>query len=376
MPPVDQASLPEPARLVDEIPVARAAWPAPIAPPPAKDEGEDEATPITVPPGVLRGWAWSLGIHAALLILLGFWVFSAPPREVRTIDTALGGEVQGDPFGVEGGLTIEMGGISPPPLPPVDKAPDPTASLTNAPLDTAVLDGLHRLTRSSVAPAPEDQPTDKPGRGGGAGGDGFGLARFGSPDGTLTERIRGVVVKVGDPQFTLLWDTQADLDLHVTEPGGAEIYWVERGQLSPAGGEIDVDNLTGFGPENISWFQRGDEGQKGALGAGPPGEYQWYVHYYGGMKVAGQDVPTRWKVRVKHAGTVKVYEGTLRRGGSGARSTRSESSPRAVPPRRPPSRPRPGRSPDVSPHRAESSQRIRRAAGSVSRLTSQSLPPG
>src|SRR5262245_22712977 len=29
------------------------------------------------------------------------------------------------------------------------------------------------------------------------------------------EQVNGVGVKVGDPQFTLTWDTRADLDLHV-----------------------------------------------------------------------------------------------------------------------------------------------------------------
>ena len=60
------------------------------------------------------------------------------------------------------------------------------------------------------------RPNDDPGAGD---GDGFGLARFGVGG----EFVRGVPVKVGDPQFTLIWDTDADLDLHVVEPGGKEI---------------------------------------------------------------------------------------------------------------------------------------------------------
>ena len=81
--------------------------------------------------------------------------------------------------------------------------------------------------------------SDNPGAGE---GDGFGLARFGQGG----ENIRGVEVKVGDPQFTLIWDTEADLDLHVIEPGGKEIYWEEpRGRQ---GGELDVDNTKGLRP--------------------------------------------------------------------------------------------------------------------------------
>jgi hypothetical protein len=132
----------------------------------------------------------------------------------------------------------------------------------------------------------------------GGGGEGFGPARFGHGN----ENVKGVSVKVGDPQFTLIWDTQADIDLHVIEPGGSEIYWEMRhGQK---GGELDVDDIDGFGPENVYWVQ----------GQGPPGEYKWFVHYFGGF--GGNAVPTNWKVRLKHNGEVKVFKGRLNHPGA------------------------------------------------------------
>ena len=140
---------------------------------------------------------------------------------------------------------------------------------------------------------------DNPGAGE---GDGFGLARFGEGG----ELVRGVSVKVGDPQFTLIWDTDADLDLHVIEPGGKEIYWEEpKGRQ---GGELDVDNTKGFGPENIYWLVESDGvGSKKVKGPGPPGVYQWFVVYWGGF--GGIPKPTHWKVRIKHAGKVTVVNG-------------------------------------------------------------------
>ena len=108
-------------------------------------------------------------------------------------------------------------------------------------------------------------------------GDGFGLAKFGHGG----EKVRGVEVQVGDPQFTLLWDTKADIDLHVVEPGGKEIYWNDR--KGRQGGELDVDNIDGFGPENIYWLKQNEDGSK-ELGPGPPGEYRWWVVYYGGQR--------------------------------------------------------------------------------------------
>ena len=82
--------------------------------------------------------------------------------------------------------------------------------------------------------------------------------------------IRGVAVKVGDPQFTLIWDTDADLDLHVIEPGGKEIYWEEP--KGKQGGELDVDNTKGLGPENIYWLVESEgAGSTESQGARPAG---------------------------------------------------------------------------------------------------------
>ena len=136
-------------------------------------------------------------------------------------------------------------------------------------------------------------------------GDGFGLARFGEGG----EVIRGVAVKVGDPQFTLIWDTDADLDLHVIEPGGKEIYWEEP--KGKQGGELDVDNTKGFGPENIYWLVESDgPGSAKVKGPGPAGQYQWFVVYWGGF--GGIPKPTHWKVRIKHDGKVTVVNGKFR----------------------------------------------------------------
>jgi hypothetical protein len=121
--------------------------------------------------------------------------------------------------------------------------------------------------------------------------DGFGTSQF---DG-LSETVRGVSVKIGDPQLTLIWDTDADLDLHVIEPGGAHIFWEHRN--GTRGGELDVDDTDGLGPENVFWKK----------GAGPDGKYLWWVHYLGGN--GGRIRKTEWKVRIKHDGRLESFTG-------------------------------------------------------------------
>src|SRR5688572_5060517 len=49
-----------------------------------------------------------------------------------------------------------------------------------------------------------------------------------------------IVVGAGDIQVTATWDTEADVDLHVVDPSGFEIYWADR--HAPSGGELDLDS--------------------------------------------------------------------------------------------------------------------------------------
>ena len=148
---------------------------------------------------------------------------------------------------------------------------EPLLELIAPPLEPAAV----TLVRGGKPSAGGGLANDNPGAGD---GDGFGLARFGE-GGKL---VRGVAVKIGDPQFTLIWDTDADLDLHVIEPGGKEIYWEEP--KGKQGGELDVDNTKGFGPENIYWLVESDGvGSKKVKGPGPSGIYQWFIVYWGGL---------------------------------------------------------------------------------------------
>ena len=236
-------------------------------------------------PWELHGWAASVLIHLVLLLIPGLWYFTLPPSQVRTFDTRLAGSELGSDLGM-----TELGGLDTPVALP---------ELINEPSPTSTLERMRPIELATDPTAGFLGNSRNPGAGA---GDGFGLAKYGSGG----ETVKGVEVKVGDPQFTLLWDSNADIDLHVIEPGGKEIFWNDtKGRF---GGELDVDNVEGFGPENIYWLKLGTDGSK-ELGPGPPGEYRWFVEYYGGNR--GIPVPTRWKVRVKHEGRVEIFQGRL-----------------------------------------------------------------
>lgn len=100
------------------------------------------------------------------------------------------------------------------------------------------------------------------------------------PQTTTTLTVpQDVIVGSGDVQVTLLWAHDSDMDLHVIDPEGAEIYYSAR--TSASGGQLDVDDIPSDGDmsthvENIFWPPDG----------APPGTYSAFVRNYS-MGAAG-----------------------------------------------------------------------------------------
>ncbi len=101
--------------------------------------------------------------------------------------------------------------------------------------------------------------------------------------GTVTSSVH--TGGAGGVQVTLNWNSNADLDLHVIEPGGEEIYFANHPVAS--GGDLDRDNQCSdfvLGkPENIFWTTP------------PNGTYQVNVVYYLDCGGAG---PVNFTVRI------------------------------------------------------------------------------
>lgn len=78
--------------------------------------------------------------------------------------------------------------------------------------------------------------------------------------------------RTGAVQISLTWQTTADLDLHLIDASGEEIYY--RNKESTSGGMLDVDRIPGSGDtgphiENIFWDS-----------PAPPGRYTASVVNY------------------------------------------------------------------------------------------------
>jgi hypothetical protein len=105
----------------------------------------------------------------------------------------------------------------------------------------------------------------------------------------------------GDIQATLTWYSKADIDLHVEDPDGDEIYYGNPNV--PSGGQLDMDNkCENFEmgkPENIFWPE----------GEAPRGTYKVSVIYFSDCdKNTG---PVDWTVTTKVNGRVNTFRGTL-----------------------------------------------------------------
>jgi hypothetical protein len=277
-------------------------------------------------PEALKGWAGSVTLHVIVLLALGCCYLA--PRVLTPIAIETG--LVDIPAGESHDEMLAGGSNALLPTPREEtEAIGPALELpAHLDITSRQFAGISRQPRSSDqssksagnAPrkpgnGPRRKGNSRAGAGGPAPGGGFGTPRFGSG----RERINGVSVKVGDPQFTLMWNTEGvDIDLHVIEPRGDEIFFAHPN--GKQGGELDVDNTWAYGPENIYWLVNLDgsgptkskaSARTKAKGPGPPGAYKWYVVYYDVDEDLDEIPPTYWQVRVKHDGEVHVFDGWL-----------------------------------------------------------------
>ena len=147
----------------------------------------------------------------------------------------------------------------------------------------------------------------------------FELMVAGTQNGAVGEytSIPVEVIEVGSTgpiQVSISWDTDTDVDLHVVDPDGDEIYYASP--ESDTGGELDLDSnaacgIDGINNENITWS---DDDSPAS------GEYIVRVDYWDACDFEGT---TSYVVTVRVEGQpTRTFTGTLSgegtQGGAGA----------------------------------------------------------
>ncbi len=120
-------------------------------------------------------------------------------------------------------------------------------------------------------------------------------------------RVENEPVDFGDVQVTVSWDSDADLDLHVADPNGDEVYFGSRTVAS--GGELDLVagescSASGIRNEHIAW----------SGGSPPPGLYEVRVTHDRSCGAA----ETNYAVSVYNNGITTTFPGTFTGPGEGA----------------------------------------------------------
>jgi hypothetical protein len=121
----------------------------------------------------------------------------------------------------------------------------------------------------------------------------------------VNRRLAVTRVGSGDVQVSVAWNSAADVDLHVIDPAGEEIYWGSRSSAS--GGDLDLDSNAGCSTdqprnENTVWPRDG----------APAGTYIVRLDYWSACNAAQTDyVVTIW-VRGQEA---RVFSGSFTGGG-------------------------------------------------------------
>jgi len=102
----------------------------------------------------------------------------------------------------------------------------------------------------------------------------------------------------GDIQVSVAWDHDDDVDLHVVEPAGCEIYYAN--DICGSGGWLDLDSnpacsIDGINNENIFW----------PIGQAPTGTYIVRMDFYSDCTSLGVNYTTT----LHYCGNVEVYDG-------------------------------------------------------------------
>jgi hypothetical protein len=116
-----------------------------------------------------------------------------------------------------------------------------------------------------------------------------------------TQTMRVIKVGTGDVQVSIAWSGASDIDLHIFDPAGEEIFYDNK--QSASGGMLDLDSnaacaIDGRNAENVVWP---------AAGA-PRGQYRVVVDYYDDCGVSQTD----WVVTVQVAGVeARTFSGSF-----------------------------------------------------------------
>lgn len=127
-----------------------------------------------------------------------------------------------------------------------------------------------------------------------------------------TEAVSVITVGTGEIQVSVSWDAESDVDLHLVQPNGEDIYY--GNDVSASGGTLDLDSnagcsIDGKKNENITW----------PTGTPPRGNYIVRLDYWDSCGVAKTNYVVTVRVKGRSPQTFTgTFTGLGDNGGSGS----------------------------------------------------------
>ncbi len=127
------------------------------------------------------------------------------------------------------------------------------------------------------------------------------------------QSLRVIQVGSGDIQISASWTDSADVDLHVIDPSGEEIYFGHK--LAASGGTLDLDANAACSPnESAPRVFYSNENVVWPLGSAPNGTYKVILDYWSDCNVAQTD----WVVTIQRQGAQpQIFTGSFAGASSG-----------------------------------------------------------
>ena len=125
-----------------------------------------------------------------------------------------------------------------------------------------------------------------------------------------SQTVQFITAATGDIQVSVSWNDTSDVDLHVVDPDGDEVYFGQTTVLS--GGRLDIDSNAGCTDDrdatHPAGFHKNNENIVWPIGSAIPGVYKVVLDYYSACGTS----PTDWVVTVQRTGaTAQIFTGSF-----------------------------------------------------------------
>lgn len=116
-----------------------------------------------------------------------------------------------------------------------------------------------------------------------------------------SQNVRIISVGGGDVQVSVSWSDSSDVDLHVIDPNGDEIFYGAK--TSPSGGTLDLDSNAACSRNSDNTF-KSNENVVWPLGGGAHGTYTVKLAYWA---ACGVTAPTEYVITVAVVGSAPQF---------------------------------------------------------------------